>query len=123
MERPQLTLEGSQVKGWLEDIWDVTISQRAGNIKDLNDLGTLPDASHDSLKTTIEFLEAKKWVKEHDVAITLHILSGNDARFEFLSFENNWQAARRKRKQPTSRNNGYSLDMTEEDYARLGVVL
>lgn len=115
MERPQLTLEGNQVKGWLEDIWGVTISQRAGNVKDLNDLGALCDVSRDSLDTTITFLEAKKWVKEHDVAITLHILSGNDTKFSFLSFENNWQSARRRK--PARHNDTLADGKTSVQYA------
>jgi hypothetical protein len=108
-ERPQLTLEGSQVKEWLQEIWGTTISMRSGNIKDLNDLGSLADVTRDALDATITYVEAKQWVKEHNVAISLRILSGNDERFRFLSFEDNWPAARKKKRASPEEDDQYSF--------------
>ncbi len=102
---PQLTLEGVQAKEWYEEIRDVKVRMTAGNVKDLNDLGECEGLSKHSLAAMIEHLENKKWVKDNQVAISLHMLSGNDARFAFLSFEENWSLIKRKLngKKPQSR--------------------
>ncbi len=102
---PQLTLEGVQAREWYEEIRDVKVRMTAGNVQDLNDLGECEGLSKLSLLTMIEHLENKKWVKDNQVAISLHMLSGNDARFAFLSFEENWPLIKRKLngKKPQSR--------------------
>lgn len=97
MERPQLTLEGSQVKEHLELIQASTISHSHGNIRALNKLGKNPDVSFESLKATIEHLEALKFVIEHGIAIDVQMLANDESR---LNFEKNWPVARKKKRAP-----------------------
>ncbi len=113
---PQLTLEGVQAREWYEEIRDVKVRQTPGNVKDLNDLGECEGLSKLSLLTMIEHLENKKWVKDNQVAISLHMLSGNDARFAFLSFEENWPLIKRKLngKKPQSRPTLDEVDCIDE---------
>lgn len=92
-----LTERGAQIKGWIERIKDITISDTPGNIRAHNALARNPDVTFESLQLTIEFEEAMKYVKEHDIAIDSQRLADVDDKLN-LSFEKNWPLARKRKR-------------------------
>ena len=105
-EKPQLTLEGANVKEWYEEKRGVKVRMIEKNIKDCNALGEYEEMTRESLHDTIEHLDKLKWVQEHDYAIDLHVLAG-DGR---LSFESNWPLIKRKRRGKSSTADEYGND-------------
>ncbi len=92
---PRLTERGAAVRAWMETIAESALSETAGNIRACNRLGANPDVSFDSLKRTIEMVQAIKFVIDHDIAVDVQLLASDESR---LNFEKNWPTARRKQR-------------------------
>ena len=92
----ELTLQGSQVKAWYEEIRGAKMRVTEKNMQACNSLGDDEQVTHDSLKATIEHLDGLAWVKEHDFAIDIQVLADDKSR---LNFEKNWPLVKRKLEQ------------------------
>jgi len=102
----ELTLQGLQVKSWYEEVRGTKLRMTEKNVAACNVLGDDEDVTFDSLKATIEHLDALKWVIEHDYAIDIQVLASDKSQ---LNFEKNWPLVKRKlakstrQRKPTTR--------------------
>ena len=95
IEKPQLTLEGQQVKEWYEEVREGKVRMTDKNVIACNRLAEIDGMTRDNLKDVIELWDGDKWVKEHNISIDLQELEKPDSKF---SFERGLLLVRRKHK-------------------------